>query len=423
MNKNKRLPNDCFALPRGIKWTPVDQALSQLKRGLSTVTECERVPVNYCVGRVLATSVYAIENNPPFTNSAVDGYGFCGPAKGVCNQLKLLPGVAAAGNPFEGHVSEGSALKVLTGAALPDGVDTVFLEEDVESKENDLISFTGPLKVGANTRSLGEDVKVGEKLFTAGHKIRPQDLALLIASGIAFVDVHSLLKVGILSTGNELLDNGLDYPRLEPQGKVFDSNRPMLLSLVQRWGFKGVDLGAIRDEKKLLREKLDDASSQVDVIISSGGASSGDEDYVARLIKSEGKLENWRIAIKPGRPMALGLWNGIPIFGLPGNPVATFVCSLIFVRPALGLLAGCRWAKPIRYSVVSSFNKIKKPGRREYLRARINEEGKAEIFPSEGSGRISSLSWSSGLLELLEDEEKVSKGELVSYIPYSSFDL
>ncbi len=423
MNKNKRLPNDCFSLPRGITWTPVDQALEQLRKGLSTLTQSERVPVNYCVGRVLATTVYAIVNNPPFTNSAVDGYGFCGPAKGLGNRLELMPGVASAGNPFNGIVSQGSAVKVLTGAVLPDGVDTVFLKEDVESEGNNLISFTGPLKVGANTRSSGEDVKAGEKLFTAGHKIRPQDLALLIATGVAFVDVYSPLKVGILSTGNELLDDGLEYPYLEKKGKVFDSNRPMLLSLIKRWGFQGFDLGAIRDEKKLLRKKLNDASLQVDVIISSGGASSGDEDYVANLIKSEGKLENWRIAIKPGRPLALGLWNGTPIFGLPGNPVAAFVCALIFARPALGLLAGRGWVKPAGYNVMSAFDKTKKPGRREYLRARINEDGNAEIFSSEGSGRISSLSWSSGLLELFEHEEKVSEGQLVRYIPYSSFDL
>jgi len=423
MNKNRRLPNDCFALPRGITWTPVDQALEQLRTGLSTVKQSERVPVKYCVGRVLSSSVYANMSNPPFANSAVDGYGFCGPAKDFCNQLKLLPGVAAAGSPFKGSVSKGSALKVLTGAVLPDGVDTIVLEEDVKSKGNNLISFTGPLKVGANTRNSGEDVKAGEKLFIVGHKIRPQDLALLIAAGIAFVDVFFSLKVGVLSTGNEVLDNGLEYSDLEKKGKVFDSNRPMLLSLIQRWGFDGFDLGVIRDENDALRKRLNDASSQVDVIISSGGASSGDEDYVSKLIKSEGKLENWRIAIKPGRPLALGLWNGTPIFGLPGNPVAAFVCSLIFARPALGLLAGCGWASPVGYSVASSFNKKKKPGRREYLRARINEDGQAEIFPSEGSGRISSLSWSSGLLELLEHEEEVLEGELVRYIPYSSFGL
>ena len=423
MNKKKRLPNDCFALPRGITWTPVDHALEQLKRGLSTVKQSERIPVKHCVGRVLANSLYAIVNNPPFTNSAVDGYGFVGPARGSGNQLKLLPGVAAAGRPFNGTVSKGSAVKVLTGAVLPGGVDTIFLEEDVETKENSSISFTGPLKVGANTRNSGEDVKAGEKLFTAGHKFRPQDLALLVATGIAFVDVYSLLKVGVLSTGNELLDHGLEYPHLEKKGKVFDSNRPMLLSLIERWGFEAIDLGVICDEKNLLRERLDEASSRLDVIISSGGASSGDEDYVAKLIGSEGKLENWRIAIKPGRPLALGLWNGTPIFGLPGNPVAAFVCSLIFARPALWLLAGCGWVDPVRYNVISSFNKKKKPGRREYLRARINHDGEAEIFPSEGSGRISSLSWSSGLLELLEHEESVCKGELVRYIPYSSFDL
>ena len=423
MNRNKRLPNDCFALPRGITWTPVDQALEQLRTGLSAIKESERVPILNCVGRILSNPVYAIVNNPPFTNSAVDGYGFCGPANDISNQLKLMSGVAAAGNPFNGTVLRGSTVKILTGAVLPNGVDTVLLEEDVERKEQDSISFQGPLQVGANTRNSGEDVKKGEKLFSAGHVVRPQDLALLIASGTKDVDVYSLLRVGILSTGNELLDAGSKSSPVVKKGKVFDSNRPMLLSLSRSWGFEVVDLGIICDQRSLLRERLDNASSEVDVIISSGGASSGDEDHVAKLIKSEGIMENWRIAIKPGRPLALGSWNGTPIFGLPGNPVAAFVCLLIFVRPALGLLAGTGWSSPTGYNVESSFNKKKKPGRREYLRARINEDGRAEIFRSEGSGRISSLSWSSGLLELLEHEDKVSVGDLVRYIPYSSFSL
>ena len=335
MNKNKRLPNDCFALPRGITWTPVDQALNQLRMGLSNIKQSERVSVLHCVGRILANSVYAKVNNPPFTNSAVDGYGFCGPANDLGNRLKLLSGIAAAGNRFNAGVPKGSAVKILTGAVLPTGVDTVLLKEDVESNDQNSITFNGPLKVGANTRNSGEDVVRGEQLFNEGHKVRPQDLALLIATGIDDVEVYSLLRVGILSTGNELLDAGSEYSDLAQKGKVFDSNRPMLLSLLRRWGFEVFDFRIIRDDKRLLRESLDQASSEVDVIISSGGASAGDEDHVAKLIKYEGKLENWRIALKPGRPLALGLWNGTPIFGLPGNPVAAFVCSLIFVRPAI----------------------------------------------------------------------------------------
>ena len=423
MSDSKRLHNDCFALPRGIYWTPVDQALAQLREGLSAITQIERVSVLNCAGRILADTVYANQNNPPFTNSAVDGYGFSGPATDTTNELKLLPGVSAAGNPFTGTVFEGNAIKVLTGAVLPDGVDTVILEEDVESKVQNSIKFNGALKVGANTRCSGEDVQKGDKLFNAGHKIRPQDIALLIATGIVGVDVYSLLRVGVLSTGDELLDPGSDYSDQIGKGKVFDSNRPMLLSLLRRWGFDAFDFGAIKDDKKFLIEKLDEVSSQVDVIISSGGASAGEEDHVAAVMKSEGKLENWRIAMKPGRPLALGLWRGTPIFGLPGNPVAAFVCSLIFVKPAVGLLSGTGWTHPESYYVESSFDKQKKVGRREYLRARINKEGRAEIFFSEGSGRISGLSWSSGLLELREKEAEVIKGDLVRYIPYSSFGI
>ena len=197
----------------------------------------------------------------------------------------------------------------------------------------------------------------------------------------------------------------------------------MLLSLIANWGYEVSDFGIINDDLDATRNVLNEARKSVDAIIISGGVSAGDEDHVSRLIKSEGQLENWRIAIKPGRPLALGLWKGIPIFGLPGNPVAALICSLIFARPALGLLAGHGWINPQGYLVPSGFDKQKKIGRREYLRARLSQDGNAEIFPSEGSGRISSLSWSTGLLELMDNEDKILKGDMVKYIPYSSFEI
>jgi molybdopterin molybdotransferase len=421
MKQDNRLRNDCFAMPRGVSWTPVDKAIEQLKRGLSNIKGTEVVSTTDGMGRILASSVCALSSNPPYTNSAVDGYGFCGPTKTQVSKLKVIPGVAAAGAPFVGKIPKGSALRILTGAVLPEGVDTVLLEEDIDQIDNFSITFEVFLNTGANTRKSGEDVLKGEQIFAKGHKLRPQDLALLVATGNLTLNVFCHLKVGIFSTGNELLDaHTTSFEQLE-FSRIFDSNRPMLLSLIANWGFEVFDFGIINDDVNATRDSLNKASKSVDAIITSGGASAGDEDYVSRLIKSEGQLENWRIAIKPGRPLALGLWKGIPIFGLPGNPVAALVCSLIFVKPSLGLLAGCNWIKPQSYLVPSGFDKEKKIGRREYLRARLLADGDAEIFPSEGSGRISSLSWSTGLLELMDNEDKISKGDMVKYIPYSSF--
>ena len=423
MTQDNQLRNDCFALPRGVSWTPVEKAIEQLKRGLSNIKGIEIISTKHALGRILASPVNAILSNPPYSNAAVDGYGFCGPAKTKVSKLKVMRGVAAAGAPFFGKVPEGSALRILTGAILPEGVDTVLLDEDIDQIDNFSITFDVSLKAGANTRKSGEDVFEGEQIFSKGHKLRPQDLALLAATGNATLNVFSILRVGVISTGNELLDaQTISFEQSKP-GRIFDSNRPMLLSLIANWGYEVSDFGIINDDADATRNILNDASKSVDAIIISGGASAGDEDHVSRLIKSEGQLENWRIAIKPGRPLALGLWKGIPIFGLPGNPVAALICSLIFARPALGLLAGHGWINPQGYLVPSGFDKQKKIGRREYLRARLSQDGNAEIFPSEGSGRISSLSWSTGLLELMDDEEKILKGDMVKYIPYSSFEI
>ena len=421
MKQDNPLRNDCFALPRGVSWTPVDKAIEQLKSGLSNIKGTEVVSTMDGMGRILASSVCAFWSNPPYTNSAVDGYGFCGPTKTQLSKLKVIPGIAAAGSPFVGKIPKGSAIRILTGAVLPEGVDTVLLEEDIDQIDNFSITFKVSLNTGANTRKSGEDVLKGEQIFAKGHKLRPQDLALLVATGNLTLNVFCLLKVGVISTGNELLEaHAASFEQLE-FSRIFDSNRPMLLSLIANWGFEVFDFGIINDDINATRDILNKASESVDAIITSGGASAGDEDYVSRLIKSEGQLEHWRIAIKPGRPLALGLWKGIPIFGLPGNPVAALVCALIFVKPALGVLTGCDWIKPQSYLVPSGFDKEKKIGRREYLRVRLSEDGDAEIFPSEGSGRISSLSWSTGLLELMDNEDKISKGDLVKYIPYSSF--
>jgi molybdopterin molybdotransferase len=289
------------------------------------------------------------------------------------------------------------------------------LEEDC-AVDATHVAFRGPVKAFANMRKAGEDVTEGELALIKGRVLTPADLALASAVGIGKLPVFDRLRVGVLSTGDEIIEPGGSAG----PGQIFDANRPMLLSLAARMGYAPVDLGHVKDDRAALRDRLDQARQQADVVLTSGGASAGDEDHVSALLKESGALAEWRIALKPGRPLALGMWDGLPVFGLPGNPVAALVCTLIFARPAFGLMAGAGWQDPQGFQVPAAFEKRKKPGRREYLRARMRD-GRVEVFKSEGSGRISGLSWAEGLVELPDEAVTITPGDMVRYLPFGSF--
>jgi molybdopterin molybdotransferase len=416
--KPPKLTNDCFALPPGVDWVPVDEALDRLRAALRVVAPSEMADLGGAAGRILAEDQVAQRSHPPTANSAVDGYGFAhGAQLDGDTELPLQSGRSAAGAPYDGTVPFGRALRILTGAPLPEGVDTVVLEEDVTS-DGDRIAFHGPLKAGANTRMAGEDSRAGQTVLPRGRKLTAADLALLASVGIACVSVYRPLRVGVLSTGDELTDPAPD----QNPARTFDANRPMLQALLRHWGFETVDLGICPDNRDTLRARLDDGAARTDAILTSGGASAGDEDHVSAILRAEGTVSTWRIALKPGRPLALGLWQGVPIFGLPGNPVASLVCTLIFARPALALMGGQGWRSPMAVTVPAAFTKTKKPGRREFLRARLTPDGTAEVFASEGSGRISGLSWAEGLVELPDGPMTITPGIPVRYLPFSGFD-
>ncbi len=408
------LRNDCFALPPGVHWTPVDEALSRLRDRMSAVTGTQDVPLGSALGRIVARDAIANRANPPLPNTAVDGYGFAGGRGAGQHVLPLSQGRAAAGDA-PGVVPDGHAIRILTGAALPAGVDTVVLQEDVEVLDG-TVCFNGPIKQGANTRKAGEDVAQGQVIAQAGRQVTAADLALMAATGLPLISVRTQLRVGVISTGDEIVQAG----ETAADGQIFDANRPMLLGLIAQFGHIAVDLGHVGDDRTALRAKLDSANGVVDAILTSGGASAGDEDHVSGLLDEACALSLWRIAVKPGRPLALGMWQGMPIFGLPGNPVAAMVCTLIFARPALAVMAGQNWLSPQGFDVPAAFEKRKKPGRREYLRARMRD-GKVDVFASEGSGRISGLSWAEGLVELPDAAVHVQPGDLVRFIPFGSF--
>ncbi len=410
------LRNDCFALPPGVYWTPVQDALDLLKDRLAPVTASHTLSLEQALGRVASADVRANRANPPLPNTAVDGYGFAGGKAAGPHAMPLTEGRAAAGDT-PGALPPDHAIRVLTGAALPQGVDTVVLQEDV-IVDGKTLRFSGPVKQGANTRKAGEDVAAGDIIVRKGRRITPADQALLAATGVSKLAVRAPLRVGVLSTGDELRDVGTTA---EP-GQIYDANRPMLLSLISQFGHVPLDLGRAPDDRAALRALLDKGAAQVDAILTSGGASAGDEDHVSALLQEAGAMDLWRIAIKPGRPLALGMWQGTPVFGLPGNPVAAMVCSLVFARPALEVLAGAVWPEPQGFEVPAAFSKSKKAGRREYLRARMRD-GRAEAFASEGSGRISGLSWAEGLVELPEPAMTIAPGDPVRFIPYASFGM
>jgi molybdopterin molybdotransferase len=405
-------------MPQGTYWTPVDTALAVIKAQITPIVAEENLPLSKGAGRILAKDMIALRSNPPHANSAVDGYGFAHAITGDGPQnLPLIAGRAAAGAPYSGSVPAGSAIRILTGAILPKGVDTVVLEEDTTTNATH-VTFQGALRLGANARKAGEDIQVGDVALSKGRPLTPADLALLSATGHGAVPIRKRLRVAVISTGDELREAGAPVVA----GQIHDANLPMLVSVLERWGYEVVDLGRQPDDPDVLRGVFDHAANVADVVLTSGGASAGDEDHVSALLTGQGGFSLWRIAVKPGRPLALGLWNGTPIFGLPGNPVAALVCTLVFARPALAQLAGADWSAPQGFDVPAAFAKSKKEGRREYLRARMRN-GQVEVFKSEGSGRISGLSWAEGLVELPDGEADIQRGDPVRYIPFGSFGL
>lgn len=414
----KPLRNDCFALPPGVNWTPVNEALDRLRQRLHPVVEQdESLPLAQACGYVLAQDQHAPRAHPPSSNSAVDGYAMAGPISDVPLQMPLMEGRSAAGVPYAGTVPAGHAIRILTGAVMPAGTDTVVLEEDVEVIDGQL-HIRGTLKQGANRRLAGEDIQVQDIIIKAGRLLTPTDISVLASVGIESVPVYRKLRVGVLSTGDEVKPVGATVT----DWQIYDANRPMLSALIAGLGYQVVDLGHAMDSADAVRAALTQGAQRCDVILTSGGISAGDEDHVSKVLKSEGEISNWRIAIKPGRPLALAMFQQTPVIGLPGNPVAAWVCTLRFGAPAMSMLAGRGWFEPQSFQMPANFSKNKKPGRSEMLRARI-VENQIEVFGSEGSGRVTGLAWSDGLVELDEEAQQIQPGTLVRYIPYTSFGM
>lgn len=417
----RKLLDDCFLHDKD-RLTH-EEALGILTSRIRPVAGTERVPLAEAAGRILAETIAAPRNIPAHTNAAVDGYAF---AHSQYDQERgtrfAVKGRAAAGHAFGQPLAAGEALRILTGAVMPEGADTVVMQEDVTVEAGD-VTVPGGLKPGANRRLAGEDVEAGSTLAEAGARLRPQDIAALAATGLGDVLCHRRLRVAVISTGDELLTAGAPFA----EGRVYDANAPMLAALSSIAGHPATLLGILPDKAETVRASLAQAAADFDVVITSGGASRGEEDHVVKSLDALGSLQMWQLAIKPGRPMSFGQIGDCVFLGLPGNPVAVFVCFLLYASPVLTLLGGGTWRSPRRYAVPAAFSlKRRKTGRREFLRGVLADEGGqlcVKPYPRDGSGLISSLRASDGLIEIDEDSPGVDEGQPVSFLPYSEFGI
>jgi molybdopterin molybdotransferase len=412
-----QLSDDCFAF--GGALMPVNEAVALIAARVTPVEGVERVALHEADNRVLAAALHAPLPLPLFANSAVDGYALRS-ADLPQDAPRALPvtGRVQAGSPAD-PIAPGSVMRIFTGAPMPQGADTVFMQEDVEVGADGRVILPAGLKPGANMRPAGEDILQGALAIAAGQRLRPQHVALAAALGLTHLDARRRIRVAVFSTGNEVVAPGA--PREAAQ--LYDSNRYMLASLLRRLGCDVSDLGILRDDRAALSAGLRDAARNHDLVLTSGGVSTGEEDHVRASIEAAGSLVLWRMAIKPGRPVAMGVIEGTPFIGLPGNPVASFVTFAYVVRPVVLALAGAIPEPLVALPVAADFAYKKKKGRREYVRASLKMSAagpSAQKFPREGAGLLSSLCETDGLVELGEDIERVAPGDSVGFLPYAA---
>lgn len=411
----------CFGDPLLTLSTAVDRALSTV----CAIRETETVPLLDAYGRVLAGDLLARLEVPPHDNSAMDGFAlYCADLQADRTTRLPVVGNALAGHPYSGPLTTGAAVRITTGGVIPDGPDAVIMQEHCRIAEDESWIEIDPqtavrIKPGENIRRRGEDVRAGLTLLAGGLRLRPQDVALAAGQGITTLEVVRRARVAVASTGDELYAPGETLP----PDAIYESNRYALIGLLRNLGCVVTDLGILRDERDTLLQVLKDAAATQDVILTSGGVSVGTADLIKEAILALGSLEFWRLAIKPGKPVALGRIDDCLIVGLPGNPVSVMIAFLMLARPLLLKLMGATLTALPRLSALADFSFHRKPGRREWLRARLHfdqaQQPVARIYHTNSSGALSSLSWADGLVELPEDCASVRPGDTVNYLLFN----
>ncbi|WP_252271468.1 molybdopterin molybdotransferase MoeA [Pseudomonas subflava] len=390
---------------------PVEQALQRLLAlaQASPIREQEIVTLAAADGRVLATDLVAGLDLPPWPNSAMDGYALR-LADWRGEPLPVTQRILAGQAPEP--LQLGTCARIFTGAPMPAGADTVEMQENVELLEEGRVQFQEPLEAGQNVRPQGQETRVGEVVLGAGTRLGPVELGLAASLGCAVLAVRRRPRVAVLSTGDELIEPG----RPLGPGQIYNSNRSLLCVWLQRLGCDVRDAGILPDDAQRTRDALA-ALSDADLILSTGGVSVGEADYLGQVLREDGELALWKLAIKPGKPLTCGHFRGVPVLGLPGNPASTLVTFALLARPYLLRRLGVPRVEPLAFEVPAGFAWPRPGKRREYLRARL-ENGRAVLHPNQSSGVLRSAAWADGLVEVLE-ERTYAEGEALRFIPMS----
>lgn len=390
---------------------PVEQALARLLEmaGTSRIVERERLPLAQVQGRVLAEALVSTLDLPPWPNSAMDGYALR-MADWTGEPLVVSQKVFAGQTPDP--LQPGTCARIFTGAPVPAGADCVEMQENAEVQADERVRFTGTLAQGQNIRPQGQEATVGELILPAGTRLGPIEQGLAASLGCAELEVVRKVRVAVLSTGDELIEPG---QALGP-GQIYNSNRVLLCSWLQRLGCEAVDAGILPDDLETTRSRLGELKD-VDLILSTGGVSVGEADFLGIALREEGELTLWKLAIKPGKPLTFGHFRDVPVIGLPGNPASTLVTFALLTRPYLLRRQGVKEVEPLKVQVPAGFDWPQPGNRREYLRGRL-ENGRATIYKNQSSGVLRSAAWADGLVEVLEGRTLV-QGDGVFFIPLS----
>ena len=402
---------------------PIADAIAYMQSAIVPVTDFETVELQAALDRVIAEPIYSAVNIPSHDNSAMDGYAFSS-AHATLQQPLRIAGIALAGHPFKGEIQAGECVRIMTGAVIPANADAVIMQEQV-SVEDDLLRLNHLPNVGENIRHAGEDIAINSLVVEQGKRITPLDVGLLASLGVSRVKVFRQIRVVVLSTGDELKPIGQPLQI----GELYDSNRQTLFALLSRVNVTVIDGGLVADDPQKIRAAFESAIAEADIIISSGGVSVGDADYTKSVLESLGKINFWKVAIKPGKPFAFGSFvksqnKTCWFFGLPGNPVSAVVTYHQLVLPALRYLAGEKVEPSLSINATAASNLKKQPGRADYQRGILQEISGENIVQStgnQGSGVLSSIARANSYIFLEQERGSVGKGEKVRVIPFDKF--
>ena len=404
----------CYSQPAALK--PMDEALQHLLSLASPITETETLATENTLGRILASEQTSNINVPGYDNSAMDGYAI---RSADCNQndATLTVNQRIPAGTIGSELEPNCAARIFTGAPIPASADAVVMQEECEVDGNQL-SLQRRIKAGENIRPRGNDIAAGSSVLESGIRIRPQEMAQAASVGLATLPVYRQLKIATFTTGDEIINPGTQLK----DGQIYNSNRYIISGLLQGMGCEVIDLGRVADDFSATKKALLNAATKADLILTTGGVSVGEEDHVKNAVAEIGELNLWRIRIKPGKPLAYGVIEGTPFFGLPGNPVSSFVTFLLLVRPYLRKMQGIEHPENIPQQVRAGFNWDRARKRREFARVKLNKDSsgnvQAELYPKQGSDVLSSMTWADGLAEIPEDQT-IKIGQLIDYYPFS----